>query len=142
MYPILNKDHNASVWRSDPNNPANDDWWDIPWPPYEGLPSFPGDWQAPGLPWDDTPAGQQRRALYIGNRVIDPTYRYQSESDSGDDIKPDVDDIPDFQNDVNEALKRPASDTDNTDGPATKKVKSSKTGRSRMILRYKDAMTD
>ncbi|KAG8666534.1 hypothetical protein FPOAC1_011343 [Fusarium poae] len=127
MYPTHSKDRQASVWRSDPNNPENDEWFNIPWPPYEGLPPFPGEWTAPGLPWDDTPEGRQRRALYIGNRVVDQNYQYQSETDSDDDLKPDVDDIPEFQNELN-PLKRSADDGDEPpDEPAPKKAKSSKT---------------
>ncbi|KAM0360644.1 hypothetical protein ACHAP4_002730 [Fusarium culmorum] len=127
MYPTSSRDHHASVWRSDPNNPENDAWFDVPWPPYEGLPPFPGDWIAPGLPWDDTPEGRQRRAMYIGNRVVDENYQYQSETDSDDDLKPDVNDIPDFQADLN-PLKRPAEDKEETsDEPAPKKAKKSKT---------------
>ncbi|KAL6924234.1 hypothetical protein FSST1_001508 [Fusarium sambucinum] len=127
MYPTQSRDHHASVWRSDPNNPENDAWYDVPWPPYEGLPPFPGEWTAPGLPWDDTPEGRQRRAMYIGNRTVDQTYQYQSETDSDDDLKPDVNDIPEFQNEMN-PLKRSADDGDEPpDEPAPKKAKSSKT---------------
>lgn len=130
MYPLHKNDHNASVWRSDPNNPENSEWWGIPWPPYEGLPPFPGSWKAPDLPLDDGPDGRKRSTIYIGNRVIDLTYRYSTDSDSDDSIEPDVDDIPAFQSDASGGVKRPAADGDDSGGPAPKKAKKSKTGES------------
>ncbi|RGP81649.1 transaldolase [Fusarium longipes] len=137
IYPTQSQDHHASVWRSDPNNKSNEEWWDIPWPPYEGLPPFPGTWEAPGIPWDDTPAGRRRRAMYIGNRVVDPNYVYQTDSDPDDQaLQPDVDDIADFQSDMSAAKKRSASDADDvddTDEPPQKKAKSSKTAASKTL---------
>jgi hypothetical protein len=108
-------------------------WWDIPWPPYEGLPPFPGSWQAPGLPWDDTPAGRKRREKYIGKHAYDPTYQYSSDSDSDDALKPDEDDIAELQSEISAGQKRRASastSANDTDAPAAKKAKKTKTGMS------------
>ncbi|KIL85808.1 hypothetical protein FAVG1_10777 [Fusarium avenaceum] len=130
LYPTKASDNYASVWRSDPNNEDNMEWWDIPWPPYEGLPPFPGSWEAPGLPWDDTVAGRKRREQYIGQHVHDPTYRYSSDSDSDDGLRPDVDDLAELQSDISVGQKRRASastSTNDTDAPAAKKAKKGKT---------------
>ncbi|RFN46264.1 hypothetical protein FIE12Z_9499 [Fusarium flagelliforme] len=101
IYPLQDNHHNATVWASDPNNDENKDWHGIPWPPYEGFPPFPGDWDSPGGPWDDTPSGRRRRNFYLGYKPSDGLYKYQSDSDSGDDIQPDVNDIPNFQDEYN-----------------------------------------
>ncbi|KAH7251547.1 hypothetical protein BKA59DRAFT_394120 [Fusarium tricinctum] len=133
LYPTKASDNYASVWRSDPNNEDNMAWWDIPWPPYEGLPPFPGSWEAPDLPWDDTAAGRKRREQYIGQHVHDPAYRYSSDSDSDDGLRPDEDDLAELQSDISVGQKRRASastSANDTDAPAAKKAKKNKTGMS------------
>ncbi|KAF5667819.1 transaldolase [Fusarium heterosporum] len=130
LYPTKSNLGNATLWRADPNNEDNEAWWDIPWPPYEGYPPFPGKWEAPGEPWDNTPAGRKRREMYIGTQVYDPTYRYSSDSDSDDELRPDVDDLADLQSDISAGQKRRASAAasgNDTDAPAAKKVKKYKT---------------
>ncbi len=47
IYPLQSSDYNSNMWRSDPNNNSNSDWWDIPWPPYAGELPFSNGWQAP-----------------------------------------------------------------------------------------------
>ncbi|KAM0551863.1 hypothetical protein ACHAPJ_008199 [Fusarium lateritium] len=134
IYPTNAADHYASVWRSDPNNEDNKDWWDIPWPPYEGRSPFPGSWIDPGMPWDDSVAGRKKKDGFVGSKVHDPAYRYQSDSDSGESLKPDVDDIAELKDDASNsaALKRrrasdaatPSADETAEDaGPAVKKAK-------------------
>ncbi|KAF4973139.1 hypothetical protein FSARC_483 [Fusarium sarcochroum] len=135
IYPTNAADHYASVWRSDPNNEDNKEWWDIPWPPYEGHPPFPGSWVNPGMPWDDSLAGKKRKDGFLGSKVHDPAYRYQSDSDSDESLKPDVDDIAELKDDASNAsagLKRrrtseaatPSADETAEDaGPAVKKAK-------------------
>ncbi|KAF4989943.1 hypothetical protein FGRMN_8785 [Fusarium graminum] len=130
LYPTKSNLGNATLWRADPNNEDNEAWWDIPWPPYEGYPPFPGTWEAPGEPWDNTPAGRKRREMYIGTQAYDPTYRYSSDSDSDDGLRPDVDDLADLQSDISAGQKRPASSAtsgNDTDAPAAKKAKKNKT---------------
>ncbi|CAG7563330.1 unnamed protein product [Fusarium equiseti] len=106
IYPLNDNHHNATVWASDPNNDENKDWHGIPWPPYEGFPPFPGNWDSPGGPWDDTPSGRRRRNFYLGYKPSDGLYKYQSDSDSGDDIQPDVNDIPNFQDENNPQTRK------------------------------------
>ncbi|KAF9772353.1 hypothetical protein IL306_009950 [Fusarium sp. DS 682] len=133
IYPTNPADHFASVWRSDPNNPDNKDWWEIPWPPYEGYPPFPGTWEAPGMPWDDTTAGRKRRDKYIGIQARDPSYRYQSDSDSGESIQPDIrEDISDLAIDANPGLKRPGSEITSAEEVEAEEpvAKKAKTGES------------
>ncbi|KAM5350626.1 hypothetical protein ACJ41O_007131 [Fusarium nematophilum] len=98
IYPTNPSDSYASLWRSDPNNEDNSSWWGIPWPPYEGHPPFPGDWTDPGMPEGDGDHGSRRtRVAWQGRPEHDPMYRYQSDSDSADDLKPDEDDIQELQ---------------------------------------------
>ncbi|CVK98981.1 related to transaldolase [Fusarium proliferatum] len=129
VYPTKSSDHFASVWRSDPNNPDNDEWWDIPWPPYEGDPPFPGSWEAPGLPWDDTSDGRKRRKLYTGIEVPDSLYEYQSEPDTDGSMSATVpENIGNLTIDATPALKRPESaitsiEEETEEQPATKKPK-------------------
>ncbi|KAK7424012.1 hypothetical protein QQZ08_008836 [Neonectria magnoliae] len=97
IYPTRVSDANTTVWRSDPNNEINKLWWDIPWPPYDGQPPFPGDWKFPGYPEVDG-TGRKRRREYRGNPgPYDPNYQYESDHDSDDDLPPDVDDTKEFQ---------------------------------------------
>jgi hypothetical protein len=131
VYPINSNDQFASVWLSDPNNEENKEWWDIPWPPYEGDPPFPGSWEAPGLPWDDTSAGRRRREMYTGVQVHDPLYRYQSDSDTDGSMQAAVpEDISNLNIDANPALKRPESAITSieeaTEEPAAKKARTGK----------------
>lgn len=92
LYPIHKNDHHSSVWRSDPNNETNRAFWDMPWPPYEGAPPFPGDWEHPDMPSDVSASAKKRRAAKA-KAVRDPAYRYQSDEDSADGLQPDVDDL-------------------------------------------------
>ncbi|KAF4436792.1 hypothetical protein F53441_13177 [Fusarium austroafricanum] len=135
IYPTKGRDHYASLWRSDPNNLDNKVWWDIPWPPYEGDPPFPGTWEAPGLPWDDTPAGRKRRQVYTGYSVEDTVYIPSADSDSGDSLKPDDPNIGDLSIDASTKLKRPGDEiiraSLEAEEPAAKKLKTdSKTPKS------------
>ncbi|KAH7172842.1 hypothetical protein DER46DRAFT_657512 [Fusarium sp. MPI-SDFR-AT-0072] len=128
VYPTNSSDQFASVWRSDPNNPDNNEWWDIPWPPYEGDPPFPGSWEAPGLPWDDTLDGQKRRKMYTGVEVPDTLYTYQSDTDTDGSMPATVpEDISNLKIDATPALKRPESAItsieEETEEPAAKKAK-------------------
>ncbi|KAF4992599.1 hypothetical protein FDECE_13666 [Fusarium decemcellulare] len=145
IYPTNPSDYHATVWRSDPNNEDNSDWWDIPWPPYEGMPPFPGSWVSPGMPGDDGAGKKTRKEPWQGRPEHDSAYRYQSDSDSADDLRPDVDDIPELQEQTSndnssagvkrrrtgEAVTTPSQsgveDTQAEDegGPATKKAKKS-----------------
>ncbi|KAH7489804.1 hypothetical protein FOMA001_g3651 [Fusarium oxysporum f. sp. matthiolae] len=128
IYPTNSSDQFASVWRSDPNNPDNNEWWDIPWPPYEGDPPFPGSWEAPGLPWDDTSDGRKRRKTYTGVEVPDTLYKYQSDTDTDGSMHATVpEDISNLNIDATPALKRPESAItsieEETEEPAAKKAK-------------------
>ncbi|KAF4959576.1 hypothetical protein FGADI_1643 [Fusarium gaditjirri] len=128
VYPTNSSDQFASVWRSDPNNSDNSEWWDIPWPPYEGDPPFPGSWEAPGLPWDNTSAGRKRRKMYTGVEVPDTAYTYQSDSDTDGSMHGTVpEDISNLNIDATPALKRPESAITSieeaTEEPAAKKPK-------------------
>ncbi|PCD37295.1 hypothetical protein AU210_005797 [Fusarium oxysporum f. sp. radicis-cucumerinum] len=128
VYPTNSSDQFASVWRSDPNNPDNNEWWDIPWPPYEGDPPFPGSWEAPGLPWDDTSDGRKRRKMYTGVEVPDTLYKYQSDTDTDGSMHATVpEDIRNLNIDATPALKRPESAItsieEETEEPAAKKAK-------------------
>lgn len=129
VYPTKSSDHFASVWRSDPNNPDNDEWWDIPWPPYEGDPPFPGSWEAPGLPWDNTSDGRKRRKLYTGIEVPDSLYEYQSELDTDGSMSATFpENIGNLTIDATPALKRPESaitsiEEETEEQPAAKKPK-------------------
>ncbi|KAK2678990.1 hypothetical protein RAB80_004171 [Fusarium oxysporum f. sp. vasinfectum] len=128
IYPTNSSDQFASVWRSDPNNPDNNEWWDIPWPPYEGDPPFPGSWEAPGLPWDDTSDGRKRRKMYTGVEVPDTLYTYQSDTDTDGSMHATVpEDISNLNIDATPALKRPESAItsieEETEEPAAKKAK-------------------
>ncbi|KAK7417823.1 hypothetical protein QQX98_004297 [Neonectria punicea] len=97
IYPTRVSDTNTTVWRSDPNNEINKLWWDIPWPPYDGQPPFPGDWKFPGYPEVDG-TGRKRRREYRGIPLpYDPNYQYETDHDSDDDLPPDVDDTKEFQ---------------------------------------------
>ncbi|KAI1050835.1 hypothetical protein LB507_009389 [Fusarium sp. FIESC RH6] len=132
IYPLNDNHHNATVWASDPNNDENKEWYGIPWPPYEGFPPFPGDWDTPGGPWDDTPSGRRRRNFFLGIKPSDGLYKYQSDSDSGDDIQPDVNDIPSFQKkspkpgyQKKPATKAGSSKSDANDTPAVQSDASS-----------------
>lgn len=144
IYPTKPSDNNASVWRSDPNNEDNEPFWNIPWPPYEGQPPFPGSWEDPGMPAEER-GRKKRRDSWQGRQEDDPLYRYQSDEDTDDDLKPDVDDIAELQeeasNDNSSAAsglkRRRTSEVPNTPaesgvdtgaeeeggGPATKKAK-------------------
>lgn len=85
------------------------------------------------MPWDDTVAGRKRREQYIGQHVHDPTYRYSSDSDSDDGLRPDEDDLAELQSDISVGQKRRASastSANDTDAPAAKKAKKGKTGMS------------
>ncbi|KAM0424195.1 hypothetical protein ACHAPT_010566 [Fusarium lateritium] len=145
VYPTKAADNNASVWRSDPNNEDNEAFWNMPWPPYEGQPPFPGSWEDPGIPREDTVRRKQRES-WLGRAEDDPNYKYQSDTDSDDDLKPDVDDIAELQEEaeasndnssVSGLKKRRTGEAFNTpvesgadteaedDGPATKKLKKS-----------------
>lgn len=93
LYPIHKNDHHSSLWRSDPNNETNRAFWDMPWPPYEGLPPFPGNWEHPDMPSHDNVSAKKRRAGAKAKAVRDPAYRYQSDEDSADGLQPDVDDL-------------------------------------------------
>ncbi|ENH63891.1 hypothetical protein FOC1_g10008033 [Fusarium oxysporum f. sp. cubense race 1] len=128
IYPTNSSDQFSSVWRSDPNNPDNNEWWDIPWPPYEGDPPFPGSWEAPGLPWDDTSDGRKRRKMYTGVEVPDTLYTYQSDTDTDGSMHATVpEDISNLNIDATPALKRPESAItsieEETEEPAAKKAK-------------------
>ncbi|KAF4983523.1 hypothetical protein FZEAL_1058 [Fusarium zealandicum] len=104
VYPTKAADHHASVWRSDPNNEDNKDWWDMPWPPFEGRPPFPGSWVDPGMPQGGDGTGRAKSQMWQGRPERDTNYRYQSDSDSADDLKPDEDDIGELQsNDASSA---------------------------------------
>ncbi|KAJ4242751.1 hypothetical protein NW757_011822 [Fusarium falciforme] len=143
IYPTKPSDNNASVWRSDPNNEDNELFWNIPWPPYEGQPPFPGSWEDPGIPAEER-GRKKRRDSWQGRQEDDPLYRYQSDEDSDDDLKPDEDDIAELQEEASndnssaasglkrrrtgEAVNTPAGSGVDTgaeedDGPATKKAK-------------------
>ncbi|KAF5977705.1 transaldolase [Fusarium bulbicola] len=130
IYPTNPNDQYASVWRSDPNNSDNFEWWDIPWPPYEGDPPFPGSWVAPGLPWDDTFDGRKRRKMYTGVEVPDSRYKYQSETETDGSMRGLVpENIPrNLTIDGTPALKRPESaiasiEEETEEQPAAKKPK-------------------
>ncbi|KAI8658224.1 hypothetical protein NCS55_01097800 [Fusarium keratoplasticum] len=144
IYPTKPSDNNASVWRSDPNNEENEPFWNIPWPPYEGQPPFPGSWEDPGIPAEER-GRKKRRDSWQGRQEDDPLYRYQSDEDSDDDLKPDEDDIAELQDEASndnssaasglkrrrtgEAMNTPAGSGIDTgaeeeeEGPATKKTK-------------------
>ncbi|KAL2676568.1 hypothetical protein Neosp_010331 [[Neocosmospora] mangrovei] len=143
IYPTKPSDNNASVWRSDPNNDDNEPFWNMPWPPYEGQPPFPGSWEDPGLPSAER-GRKKRRDSWQGRQEDDPLYRYQSDEDTDDDLKPDVDDIAELQEEASndnssvagglkrrrtgEAMNTPVESGVDTgieedDGPATKKAK-------------------
>ncbi|PNP86400.1 hypothetical protein FNYG_00102 [Fusarium nygamai] len=129
LYPTNPADHYVSVWRSDPNNPENDAWWDIPWPPYEGDPPFPGKWEAPGLPWDNTVGGRKRRKMYTGVEVPDSLYVNQSETDTDVSMRGTVpENISNLIIDATPALKRPerpiaSIEEETEEQPAAKKPK-------------------
>ncbi|RSL49996.1 hypothetical protein CEP54_012153 [Fusarium duplospermum] len=145
IYPTKASDNNASVWRSDPNNDGNKPYWTIPWPPYEGQPPFPGSWQDPNMPPEEW-ARKKRRDSWQGRQEDDPLYRYQSDEDSDDDLKPDEDDIAELQEEASndnssvvsglkrrrtgDALNTPVgsgvdtgAEEEEEAGPATKKAK-------------------
>ncbi|RSM12090.1 hypothetical protein CEP52_002650 [Fusarium oligoseptatum] len=145
IYPTKKSDSNASVWRSDPNNDDNKPYWTIPWPPYEGQPPFPGSWVDPNMPPEEW-ARKKRRDSWQGRQEDDPLYRYQSDEDSDDDLKPDEDDIAELQEEASndnssvvsglkrrrtgDALNTPigsgvdtAAEEEEEAGPATKKAK-------------------
>ncbi|KAF4337425.1 hypothetical protein FBEOM_8702 [Fusarium beomiforme] len=129
IYPTNQIDNFASVWRSDPNNEDNKAWWDIPWPPYEGNPPFPGSWEAPEMPQDDNTPGRKQGSSFKGILPADSRYRYQSDSDSEESIHPDIrEDISDLAIDATTALKRPGSDITSAEEvqaeePAAKKAR-------------------
>ncbi|KAF7553927.1 hypothetical protein G7Z17_g3293 [Cylindrodendrum hubeiense] len=96
IYPTKG-DNNLTLWRSDPNNPDNKDWWDIPWPPFEGKPPFPGEWKSPGYQGAEGAGRKGRRDVKGPKMPYDPLYKYRSDEDSDDGLQPDVDDIKEFQ---------------------------------------------
>ncbi|EEU38041.1 uncharacterized protein NECHADRAFT_47938 [Fusarium vanettenii 77-13-4] len=120
IYPTKPSDNNASVWRSDPNNDDNEPFWNMPWPPYEGQPPFPGSWEDPGIPVEER-GRKKRRDSWQGRQEDDPLYRYQSDEDTDDDLKPDVDDIAELQEEASNDNIDTGIEED--DGPATKKAK-------------------
>ncbi|KAF5025852.1 hypothetical protein F66182_2074 [Fusarium sp. NRRL 66182] len=131
IYPTNSADHFASIWRSDPNNEDNNRWWDIPWPPYEGHPPFPGTWEDPG-PTSDVGSGKKRHSTWVGRQEKDKPYRYQSDSDSDESLKPDVDDIADLGHErgvKRRASEAVASQETSDDGPAVKKAKKDDIGK-------------
>ncbi|KPM44577.1 hypothetical protein AK830_g1889 [Neonectria ditissima] len=97
IYPTRVTDVNTTVWRSDPNNDTNNQWWDIPWPPYEGQPPFPGAWTFPGYPEVDGSGRKRRREFRGVPGPSDPTYQYVSDHDSDDGLEADVDDTQEFR---------------------------------------------
>lgn len=149
IYPTKASDNNASVWRSDPNNEDNEPFWNMPWPPYEGQPPFPGEWEDPGMPAVGR-GRKKRRDSWQGRAENDPLYTYQSDEDTDDDLKPDEDDIAELQEEASndnssasglkrrrtgEAVNTPAgsgvdtgAEEDEDAGPATKKAKKTPAG--------------
>jgi hypothetical protein len=129
LYPTNPADHYVSIWRSDPNHPENSVWWDIPWPPYEGDPPFPGKWEAPGLPWDNTKGGRKRRKMYTGVEVPDSLYINQSETDTDVSMRGTVpENLSNLTIDATPALKRPerpiaSIEEEAEEQPAAKKPK-------------------
>ncbi|KAF5632398.1 transaldolase [Fusarium tjaetaba] len=129
LYPTNPADHYISIWRSDPNNPENSVWWDIPWPPYEGDPPFPGRWEAPGLPWDNTKGGRKRRKMYTGVEVPDSLYINQSETDTDVSMRGTFpENLSNLTIDATPALKRPerpiaSIEEETEEQPAAKKPK-------------------
>lgn len=143
IYPTKTGSANSTIWNWDPNNDDNQPWWGIPWPPYEGRPPFPGNWSSGDLQFEfDTPE-RQRREGWQPKPVDDPAYRYQSDSDSADDLKPDEDDLEELAEEKQELLpdkKRRRQGTtaassargagdDGAAGPATKRAKKSPPGK-------------
>ncbi|KAH6877126.1 hypothetical protein B0T10DRAFT_584564 [Thelonectria olida] len=134
----------TTPWRGDPNNENNAEWWNVPWPPYEGKPPFPGTWKAPREPVY-TPSRNRR----ISKSPVDPAYRPpRDEQESEDDLQADVDDVGGLLKTQSESSPkrkrneradevRPTTEQDDSE-PARKKPKTvvaKKTGKGKPPVR-------
>ncbi|CAH0000155.1 unnamed protein product [Clonostachys byssicola] len=101
FYPFEGKQPNSSLWKYDPNNKANRQNWNKPWPPEiekrlredaareaEARTEAPGPSRAAARA---RPTATRRRKRQAPSD--NAGYRTESESDSDDDLEPDVDDI-------------------------------------------------
>lgn len=93
IYPTKG-DNNASLWRSDPNNPDNEAAWNIPWPPFRGQPPFPEDEESPGRD-EAEGAGRSRKRHKGSKRPHDPAYKNATDED--DDLESDVNNTSEVQ---------------------------------------------
>ncbi|CAM1508589.1 Fc.00g054370.m01.CDS01 [Cosmosporella sp. VM-42] len=107
VYPVRKTDVFSSVWRSDPNNETNQEFWGMPWPAYEGKAPFPG-WEAPDDEESETMSKGKRKTPKL-KTPRDPRYNYESDEDSADGLEPDGDDLNEEQqvkNDKKQKKKR------------------------------------
>lgn len=135
IYPINKSDYHASLWRSDPNNEVNKDFWNIPWPPYEGDPPFPGDWEHPDEVYQLTTGKRKKSQKIKEDDPNDPEFNYNSDHDSVDNLEaeavPEVEEVAgkkkrrraDEQATKVKGEDKPMDSIEASNGRAVKKVK-------------------